>query len=55
LFSFHPIADHIEGLSVSWIETYGIDLAVQKYIFEQFGLFRWFARKVQGMSILCEF
>jgi hypothetical protein len=52
---FGPSTDHVEGLSIGRIKTCGIDRAVQKYFFEPFGLFRWFAREIQKISIFYEF
>jgi hypothetical protein len=43
---FGPFEDHVEGLSIGRIKAYSINRAVQKYFSEQFGLLRWFARKV---------
>ena len=52
---FGPIEDQIKGLSVCRIKTYGINRAVQKYISQQFGLFRRFPHKVEKTRIFREF
>jgi len=52
---FGPFEDKVEGLSISRIKTYSINRAVRKYHFQQIGLFGWFLRIVQKISLFREF
>jgi hypothetical protein len=51
---FRPLKDHVEGLSVSRIDTCGIHFAVQKYDPEQSPLFRRWLPKVKKTCLIRE-
>ena len=52
---FDPLEDHVEGLSVSGINTCGVNRAVRKHHFEEFGFFGGRLRKIQRMRLIREF
>ena len=54
-FSFGPIKDHIEGLSICRVKTYRIHRAVRKHHSQQSRLFCWFPCNVQKIRLVREF